>query len=346
MSNDWQMQLLAQGAHVNHGAVVHFGDPQQEQLACATQTIVCDLSHLAWLEVSGADAPAFLQGQVTNDVKLLAPQHAHLTGYCSPKGRLLAIFLAYAHQGSIFLQLPNEIAPAIRTRLQMFVMRSQVQITAANQLSFGVSGPEASKLVGDLVARLPGQPFEKVTENALTLIQLPSQAHVRYTLAVPIEQAKAVWSHLSQRGHRVGKQAWDWLEIQAGMPEIVTSTQEQFVPQMANLDVLGGINFKKGCYTGQEIVARTHYLGSVKRRTYLAHIPSNTSRSIAVQAGDKCFGGDQQEVGQIMRVAPAPEGGVDVLVELRIEAQTSGKVYWQTQALAFKPLPYSLTTGD
>ncbi|OYY48654.1 MAG: hypothetical protein B7Y48_09105 [Methylophilales bacterium 28-44-11] len=146
----------------------------------------------------------------------------------------------------------------------------------------------------------------------------------------------------------VGKPCWDWLDVQSGIPEIVPATQEQFVPQMVNLDLLHAINFKKGCYTGQEIVARTHYLGSVKRRTFLMTLSSKNSP----QAGDKLTDEQQNEVGQIVRVAPSvlnANGEVtafDVLAELRIEAQQSGPIYWNSHPLTSKVMPYSLGLAE
>ena len=131
---------------------------------------------------------------------------------------------------------------------------------------------------------------------------------------------------------------WDWLEIQAGIPDIEFKTQEQFVPQMLNLDVLGAINFKKGCYTGQEIVARTHYLGTVKRRTYLVELAT----SIAPEAGDKVLDAAKNEVGQIVRVAPSATNGFHALIELRIEAKEAGNLNCKDAAITLKDLPYAV----
>jgi tRNA-modifying protein YgfZ len=342
MSNHWQTELTAQGAYIDKGAVQHFGDAQRELNATAHTTILCDLSHLGLIELNGADALSFLQGQLTNDIKLLNAHNAQWTGYCSAKGRLLAIFLAYTHQSSIYLQLPCEIHDAMMKRLKMFVLRSKVNVVASDIVGFGISGPEATTRLSAISPELPSKPLDMVHHNDYSIIKLPSHQFDRYVIHVNSSKAGAIWSQLLMHCQPVGKPCWDWLEIQAGIPEIVMATQEQFVPQMANLDLLGGINFKKGCYTGQEIVARTHYLGSVKRRTYLAHLASMQTPL----AGDKVYTADQQEVGQIIRATPAPEGGAAVLAELRIEAKEAGKVFWQTHMLDFKPLPYSLNTGD
>lgn len=340
-ATQWQSYLSAQGAHIENDAVHHFSAPTQELVQTAQSNTVCDLSHLSLLEIEGVDAVTFLQGQVTNDVKLLDGHLAHYTGYCSPKGRLLALFLAFAHQGHIHLQLPKPIAETITKRLRMFVMRSKVTIndTSDRIIKIGLNGPQAIQLLLEYFSEAPAAPYTLSTLENATLLRLPSIAgHDRYQIFTTADFASQLWESLKQKASPVGKPCWDWLEINAGIPEIIAATQEQFVPQMVNLDLLNAINFKKGCYTGQEIVARTHYLGSVKRRAFLMHIASEQ----APNPNDKLMDANGAEVGQIVRSAPAPSGGFDVLAELRIEAQHAGTVYWQSHALTPKPLPYSL----
>lgn len=344
-ATQWQSHLTTQGAHIVDDAVMHFGQIEQELTQAARHNTFCDLSHLTLLEVDGADAVPFLQGQVTNDVKLLDGQVAHYTGYCSPKGRLLAVFLAFAHQGHIHLQLPKSIVEAITKRLKMFVMRSKVTIndTSDRIIKLGLNGPEAKALLLEHFTNVPAAPYALSTLENATLLKLPSiSSHDRYQIFTTVDFATSIWESFKQKATPVGKPCWDWLEINAGIPEIITQTQEQFVPQMVNLDLLNAINFKKGCYTGQEIVARTHYLGSVKRRAFLMHIASEQMPN----PNDKIIDANGAEVGQIVRSAPAATGGFDVLAELRIEAQQSGTVYWQGHALTLKPLPYSLGLAE
>lgn len=356
MVNDWQTELTAQGAHFVNGATQHFGQPQQELQTAMHSTVICDLSHLRLIQLNGADTSIFLQGQVTNDVKLLDEAHSHYTGYCSPKGRLLAFFLAFSHRQSIYLQLPNNLLAPIAKRLSMYVMRSKVVINPAEMVMFGISGPDASTHLAKLVPSLPQATLSQISTEDVTVIKLPSHQHDRYLIIAKPAHALTFWNTLKQACQATGKPCWDWLETQAGIPEIVAATQEQFVPQMLNLDLLGAINFKKGCYTGQEIVARTHYLGSVKRRTYLATIPlANSDATETPQAGDKLINTEQSEVGQVVRVAPNlvlpsisdgnHENSVDVLVELRIEAKETSTVFWHQTELSFKELPYSLNAG-
>jgi folate-binding protein YgfZ len=173
----------------------------------------------------------------------------------------------------------------------------------------------------------------------VTLLKLPSTGKSqRFEIFVSKSISTEIINELKNSCKSVGIACWDWLEIQVGIPDVSIKTQEQFVPQMLNLDILNGINFKKGCYTGQEIVARMHYLGSVKRRTFLASIHNANPPS----AGDRVLDDAQADVGQIVRVAPNLEHGFDVLVEIRIEAWQTEKVFWNTTQLNFKPLPYSV----
>lgn len=307
-----------------------------------TSNYYCDLSHLGLLKLSGEDARSFLQGQVSNDVNALDEKTAHLSAYCSSKGRMLALFLAYMQGDDLFLQFDSSMIDAVAKRLRMYVMRSKVTITdeSSTWSRIGISGPDASSLVSNIVDTLPISVYGAAPFNDGLMVQLPSMAgQQRYELLIPTEKAEAITNQIADYFEPIKKSQWDWLDIQAGIPEIYSETQQQFVPQMVNLDLLGGINFKKGCYTGQEIVARTHYLGTVKRRTYLANMATTTSP----KAGDKVLNGEQSEVGQIVRVAPnIADGGYDALIEMRIEAKASGNVFWGNVAVNFKALPYNL----
>lgn len=338
----WQTFLSSQGAVFENNHLQSFGQPQTELEATSNQNVLTDLSHLGILQISGEDAVSFLQGQVTNDVKRLNGHTSHYTGYCTPKGRLLALFLAFAHADHLHLQMPIELIEPVSKRLKMYVMRSKVSIVDKSPeiLCLGVAGPGTEKLLQELFGQCPDNAHDLITLDHATLLRLPG-ATPRFLVFTNATHAEKIWQSLASSAVTVGKPAWDWLEIQAGIPEVLTATQEAFVPQMINLDALNGINFKKGCYTGQEIVARTHYLGKIKRRTLLAHIQTDTSP----QAGDGLqLKGLDEAIGQIVRVAPAPQGGFDVLAEIRLEVLEGefATVVWQQHPLSFKTLPYAL----
>lgn len=299
--------------------------------------VLCDLSHMGLLELEGADAVSFLQGQVTNDVKLLNGSNAHYTGYCTPKGRLLAIFLAFAHNGHLHLQMPKVLLESITKRLKMYVLRSKVNIQDMSEqvFKFGISGHNATKLLAKLFPSLPQQPMQLETHANGVVIRLPGDTP-RYEVLSNIEHAPQLWSALARDCKIADADYWEWLEIQAGIPEVYPKTQEEFVPQMLNLDLLSAINFKKGCYTGQEIVARTHYLGTVKRRTQLAQ------SSNAAETGNDVKNDKQEIVGKVVRCAQSPSGYYDLLIEARLESLEAGNVFVNDHALAIKTLPYPL----
>lgn len=343
-NNDWQEYQLTQGAVFNNETISSFGNIENELVCTQNQNIICDLSHLGLLEISGDDAVTFLQGQVTNDVRLLNDNHAHYTGYCSPKGRLLGLFFAFSHNQKLYLELNKRLLEPIAKRLKMYVMRAKVIINDVSDstVRIGLSGNNIGDLLTPFSAIVPKLAYESTSTENGTIICMPNAGMPRYQIICNTEYAKSMWQALNNDCKPVGKTCWEWLEIQAGIPDVYLSTQEEFVPQMLNLDALNAINYKKGCYTGQEIVARTHYLGKVKRRTQLAHIVSDSCPAI----GDDVVDANQQAIGKIVRSAPAIDTGFVVLVECRLEGLALGDIYWNNIALSIKQLPYTLESVD
>ncbi len=337
----WHQFLQSSSADnvvIENGTIMHFDTPAAE-LQALSGTVMCDLSHLGLLQLQGADTLTFLQGQVTNDIQLLNGHNAHYTGYCNPKGRLLALFLAFSHYDHVHLQMPKELVESIAKRLKMYVMRSKVDITDVSEttIKIGLNGDNAAALLAPLFAEVPTQAYELISLENGAILKLPG-ATPRFEIFTDTTNAPIIWNALKRHAKPVGAACWEWLEIQAGIPEVTLKTQEEFVPQMLNLDALNAINYKKGCYTGQEIVARTHYLGKVKRRTQLAHIAS----SAPPLTGDDVMSQNNEVVGKIVRSAPAPEGGFNVLAEARLEALALGNIVWHDIALSIQTLPYSL----
>ncbi|HEY3301433.1 MAG TPA: folate-binding protein [Methylophilaceae bacterium] len=353
--NPWHAFLTTQTAHIiesnatQFAHIEHFGKPLDELQAINahagnTQDIITDLSHLALLEVSGDDAKTFLQGQVTNDVMQLTGNNSQFAGYCTPKGRLLALFQAFAHKDHLHLQFNRTLLESIAKRLKMYVMRSKVMIKDVSDeiIRIGVAGTGVEAKLNAFFAQdpqltiLPQQANGLIDLSNAVILRLAGELP-RYEVFTSLEQATALWSAFTNQATvAVGKPVWDYLEINVGIPDVTPATQEAFVPQMINLDALNGINFKKGCYTGQEIVARTHYLGKVKRRTLIANINS----TVAPQVGDVLTGTDGAEAGQLVRVAAAPRGGFDVLAEVRLDSKDLGEIKWQGVAIDFKEMPY------
>lgn len=347
MNSDWFTFLTSRHAHIEQNQVMHFGQPDIELVRIESAPVLIDLSHLGLIRFSGDDAHNFLQGQLSCDVRNTSSSKATYGGYCTPKGRLLCSFLLWQDtDGSYLMQLPAELTETTIKRLRMFVLRAKVVIqdSTDDYVRIGIAGQGAYSLLQNILAgiSLPAEPL------SITIIpdgQIICHNETRFEILVKLTQAPMLWEQLNAQAHCVGAAAWDWLEIREGIPAIFKTTQEQFVPQMVNLDAIGGVSFKKGCYPGQEIVARTQYLGKVKRRMYRAHL--NVDSPLEIAAGDHVYGTDtpDQACGMIVNAAPAPTGGVDVLAVIQVSSTEVGSVHWKTSngpSLTLQPLPYPI----
>lgn len=321
-------------------SVLHYGDVALERTAAASGTIVADLSQLGVIACRGDDTATFLQGQLTNDVRALHADAAQWSGYCSPKGRLLGNFLMWRHGEDYCLQLSGDILASVQKRLSMFIMRAKVQARDASNetVRLVVAGAAATSAVKAAMGAVPDAAMLTATTEAGQVIRVGDD---KFVLSVVPECAEAVWTSLRQTATPVGAPVWDWLRLNAGIPMIVAATQEQFVPQMVNLEVIGGVNFQKGCYPGQEIVARSQYLGKLKRRMFLAHVDAEAA------PGDSLFSSDfdGQATGTVVNAAPAPSGGFDVLAVAQVESAAAHTLHLKAAdgaALRLRPLPYAV----
>ena len=298
-------------ADAAHGAPhAHFGDPRRELEAARTRAVVCPLSHFELLRVSGADAQTFLQAQLTCDVLQVTPTAARYGGYCTPKGRLIADFLLMRTPQAYLMHLPADRCAVLAERLRKFVLRANVEIGRETALrAIGIAGPDAVTLLQQSVGEPPRLPLESVHYPGATLLRLPGGA---FLAIAPQPDMAGLWDVLARQSTPAGMDCWNWLQIRAGIPWITAATREQFVPQMVALDAIGGVDFQKGCYPGQEIVTRTHYLGAVKRVLCFGH-----SEGLAA-AADALLSADGQSRGMVVNAAPAPDGGTDLLAVVLI----------------------------
>lgn len=307
--------------------------------AALAQPVAAALDELGVIAVEGADASSFLHAQLTNDIAGLDAVRVQLNGYCSAKGRLLAVFDNWRDADAIYLQLPREILPAVLKRLSMFVLRAKARLRDASgewrcQAIVGPGSAQALVLAGalpaagDTVALPDGSrllrlaPSPQVAEGFLLLARAPG----------PLFDAVAAMK-------QVPSAVYWWTQIDAAIPHVFAATQEKFVPQMINFEVLGGVNFRKGCYPGQEVVARSQYLGKLRRRMQIGHSEA------ATRAGADVFGaGAEQPIGTVVMAASAPQGGVDLLFECPAE-RAAGTLHLDSSsgpALTTRPLPYAL----
>ena len=275
-----------------------------------------DLPQLTVLDLTGPDAQAFLQAQVPSDVRLLNADRAQISGWCTAKGRLLTTFVLWTIDDGYRLVLASDVAEAVAKRLKMFVLRLKVQINRPDNLRVaGLLNPPANLDGLDL----PAEPWGVCRNAGLTAIRLDQH---RILLAGDDAVLAAVAGHAA----RGNTDAWARADIEQGFPLVTQATSEHYVPQMVNLDKLGGVSFKKGCYPGQEIVARTHYLGKIKRHLYRVRAPQALSAGSEVRS-DILNG---QACGSLLSTAPA-ESGTDWLALAVLQQDAiAGAIYLET----------------
>lgn len=336
MNTTWLEFLAAAGASEN---IENFGGGAAEIAAAANETIIAPLTDQGLIRITGEEAASFLHNLLTNDVSGIAAGAWRRAGFCTPKGRLLADFRIW-HEGSdLLLALSADIQPAMLKKLSMYVLRAKAKLTDANgeRVLVGVSGPNAVELLTGLGTTAPeaGRTAAFATGTALGL------GNNRYLLALQADQAQAVWQQLTTKAKPVGLAAWRWTDVAAGDPRIVAATQEQFIPQMINYVQVGGLSFKKGCYPGQEIVARTQYLGKIKRQMIRARLDVTAAPGDALYAPET----GEQSCGNVVLAAPSPKGGTEILAVAQTSCVEAGELHVGAltgPALGLLSLPYAV----
>lgn len=326
----WQDFLVTQGASLTEdGVVTGFTDELLEKrMALQGEPLRCPLPNLALIEVSGADAAQLLQGQLTCDIKDVSETQSRLGAWCTPKGRITVLFRVFKRAESYFLIVPQfQLAHCLK-RLQMFVFRSAVKLSASDAVLVGYSAPALDLSVDGVQADAHG-------------IWLRLGSSALFYRVIDTALVQTVW--MAESLTAVGYAAWQLLEIEAALPSLSSTTVDAFIPQMLHLQYLRAVSFTKGCYTGQEIVARTHYLGKVKRQMYLAH-----SDGACPQAGDALFStvdSRGQSPGEVLQAQTHPEGGCHLLLVAQnslVEANALRLHSVDGASLHLLALPYDL----
>ncbi|MBV2234192.1 MAG: folate-binding protein [Sterolibacterium sp.] len=353
MNSQWQDFLARQGLTEQQ---LDFGQPLAELQSAQTGAIMVPLTDLGLIRISGTDADSFLHNLLTNDVEGLPANGAHRSGLCTPKGRMLASFLVWRDADELLLALADDLHTGILKKLAMYVLRAKVKLADASdeQVVLGLSGPQLADTLAQLegMTTLPDAPWRSSRFAQGQVLRISEQ---RYWLITTAAQAPALWQQLSKTLRPAGLNAWHWLEIAAGIPQITAATREEFTPQMINFELIGGVSFKKGCYPGQEIVARTQYLGKVKRRMYRGHV-ANLDKRPAI--GTLIFDTTVEPVpcGMVVKVAASPQGGFDLLTVLQSASAETGQLQLAGEQdagtaaqpnpgalLLLAPLPYAVT---
>lgn len=345
MSESWKEFLRQQGARIGEAAVANFGDAAAEQRAAQNGDVLVDLSHLSLLGASGPDTQLFLNGQLTNDIAALDDAHSQISAWCSAKGRMLAVFRIVRHGDGYLMQLPAALCADILKRLRMYVLRAKVKLDIADDtlVRIGIAGPNALMKVSAVTGLAPAVGDNTCARaGELLVLRLPG-FHPRFEILAPEVEARAIWDRLMP-ATPAGADAWTWHDIMAGIPAVLSQTTDTFVPQMANLDLVGGISFNKGCYTGQEIVARVHYLGRLKQRMYRLH----TDSVPAPPPGTSIYAPDRgdQSTGTVVVACSAPAGGVDLLAVIHTSSADAGDLHLAEPngpRLTIESLPYSIS---
>jgi tRNA-modifying protein YgfZ len=345
MKPDWERFLLDAGAVIHNNSVLHFGNPDQERRIVLTGLLFCDLSHYGLISAQGADAATFIQGQLTNDIRDVSDQHSQLSACCTPKGRMLASFRIFKRDESFYLSLPQSLLEPTLKRLRMFLLMAKAKLEDASQslVGIGVSGPHIEQHLKDMKLDLPAQSDDVTQSQSYTLIRLAGP-HPRFAIYGELDAMMTLWNHLNVHAAPVGPAAWEMLDIHAGIPTIYPQTSEAFVPQMVNLQVINGVNFRKGCYTGQEIVARMQYLGKLKRRMFRIHIDTQqvVNPGDALHAPGSTSG---QGTGNIVSAQPDPNGGYMALAVIDINDADAGDLHLLNAsgpAITLLDLPYAV----
>lgn len=303
-----------------------------------------DLSHLGMIGVEGEDAEQFLQGQLTNDLRELTDEHSQLSAHCSPKGRMLANFRMLRRGDRVHLQMPVENIDAILKRLGMFKLMSKVELTDLREsiVSIGLAGDCAADLLKARFGSVPEADNGVVSQGDTNLIRLPGETP-RFEIIGPTADVIDLWIHLAETAAPASADQWHLMDIRAGLPTVFGNTVEAFIPQMVNMQVVDGVSFTKGCYTGQEVVARMQYLGKLKRRMYRAEVESNSCPA----PGDELVSASSssgQGAGRVVDARPSDDGRCEMLVVVENAAVEKNDVSLGEDgpALRFMDLPYSV----
>jgi len=299
-----------------------------------------ELGSTGVIEARGVDAGSFLHAQLTSDVAAMDAPRTQYCGYCTPQGRLLATFLLWHSEGEFLLQLPEALRAGIQARLSKYVLRARVQLAPAERRLFGVWGHGAHNAIEALAGAHLRSDHEVLSAGGLYVTRL---ALDRYLVAAPSARRDSVRQGLAAIGEEQTDAAWSALDIAAGVPIITAEAQDQYIPQMVNLDLIGGVSYTKGCYSGQEIVARTHYLGRVKQRMYRVAVHAQAR----VRSGDPLFSeafGRDQACGALLNVAPASAAGEQEALAV-VQTRGTATLTWKSPdgpSVEVRSLPYGV----
>lgn len=276
-----------------------------------------DLSHFAILKISGKDASVFLNAQFTCDLSKLDHRDWLFTSWCLPSGRAITTFILFRQDPDYYMMLPAMLKEKVMQRLSMYVLRSDVRIADCSDdiTLLGLAGQEAGSVIEDLRIK-----------NQAILLKLPDHKP-RYIICCPNDAVDDVMQRFSADCSEGDRSGWSMLDIEAGMPWIINATSEMHLPQMLNLDRLAGLSYRKGCYPGQEVIARLHFRGQLKKRLFLGHADAN----ITPGPGDRIETAEHDYAGDVIDAERYPQGGLCFLAVVDLAHADNGQLYIRNQ---------------
>lgn len=315
---------------------------------------VTRLRQAGLLSAEGDDAVRFIHGQLSNDIEHLGNRSVRVAAYCTPQGRILALFYVWKSEQKLRLMLPRDILPALQKRLKIYILRAKVTLTDESDrvAILGVGGRRAETVLSRWFSDLPLVPSGK-TENETGVLMRMKDAFgfPRYLLTIPSDHLQAVESVLSAELAVCDESSWTLGNIEAGMPQITLPVQDRFIPQMVNLEEAEGLSFKKGCYPGQEVIARSQYRGTVKRKMFHGRIKWQKETFISalnMTAGTDLFDSQGQICGTVVQSARRDETHIDCLAVVQTDIKETENIHAGTPdgpILSWIPLPYSPTNA-
>lgn len=356
MNPGWEEFLKAQAESQGVNLENNQHDSLHSQKASADEPMLADLSGYGLIRVSGEDAETFLQNQLTNDIREVTETSHQISAWCSPKGRIIATFRIFRRKDDFYLCVAADLLEHVIKKLGMYVMMSKVSIEDASDslVYFGFSGENAVSLLQNAVAAQSGldstlanQAGQGINHQSFSILCIDGSAPgaipgtmPRFEIYAEAAEGKQLLQALSQTARIFPQCAWDYHNILAGIPVITKASSEKWIPQMVNYTAIGGVSFKKGCYPGQEVVARLNYLGKTRRRMY--HLLVDTDKLPAIN--DAIASDNDKEAGKILNAVINPENKVEALAVLKIaEADKPLSLTAAQEAqITLLNLPYSL----
>ena len=355
MNSTWQDFLTQQGAQLDTlGRVETFGEPELERVLVKHGPVMTSLASEALIRVSGEDAKSFLQAQLTNDIEEVSNKQAQLSAWCDPKGQVLALFYVFMYERNYYLLFDATLKEAILKRLKMFVLRSKVELTDCSDelVILGYGGD-----FGDLdvqraldlklketwgCAMVPAEGLRNIKA-----IKIPGPYH-RYLMVGPVDQMMQAWDKLMVNADKTNQRDWHLMDIAAGLPVVNDAISGRFIAQMLNLDKLNAINFKKGCFPGQEIIARMHFRATVPKRMLKVHVQGVLTSEPGETINVFDESGKRIEFETIYFRPDPIEGTVGLAVaNLKTLQNAQGNLKTeQDLTLTIEPLPYPVLEAD